>query len=195
MIKPGYKTSEFWFTLVSFIFSGLFLLGIIGDYDQKEELISNVSHAVESIILIGGQLVILRKYLVSRKQEKIEAEKRRQLELENQKKEIEDYVGVGKNLSKVNVNTASLGELIQLPRIGTALAQNIIDYRSNNGKFTEIEQIAKVSGIGDSILNDIKSYITLEENHVNQRKSTKSSRDNNESNKRVSKRSKKNSSK
>jgi comEA protein len=194
-MKPGYKTSEFWFTLVSFIFSGLFLLGIIGDYDQKEELISNVSHAVESVILIGGQLVILRKYLVARKQEKIEAEKRRQLELENQKKEIEDYVGVGKNLSTININTASLGELIQLPHIGPALAQNIIDYRSNHGEFTTIEQIAKVSGIGDLILDDIKSYITLKENHVNQRRNTESSRNNNDSNKRVSKRSKKNSSK
>jgi comEA protein len=194
-MKPGYKTSEFWFTLVSFIFSGLFLLGIIGDYDQKEELISNVSHAVESVILIGGQLVILRKYLVARQQEKIEAEKRRQLELENQKKEIEDYVGVGKNLSTININTASLGELIQLPHIGPTLAQNIIDYRSSHGEFTTIEQIAKVSGIGDLILDDIKSYITLKENHVNQRRNTKSSRNNNDSNKRVAKRSKKNSSK
>jgi len=65
-VKPGYKTSEFWFTFVSFIFSGLFLLGVIGENDQKEELISNVSHAVESCILIGGQLMILFKYMKSR---------------------------------------------------------------------------------------------------------------------------------
>ena len=38
MVKPGYRTSEFWFTLVSFIFSGLYLTGIIHDNDQKEEL-------------------------------------------------------------------------------------------------------------------------------------------------------------
>ena len=67
-IKPGYKTSEFWFTLVSFLFSGLYLLGIIGDNSQKEDLIRDVSHGVESIILIGGQLAILFKYLNSRKQ-------------------------------------------------------------------------------------------------------------------------------
>lgn len=64
--KPGYKTSEFWFTLVSFIFSALYLLGIITDNGQKEELIGNVSHAVESCILIGGQLAILWKYINSR---------------------------------------------------------------------------------------------------------------------------------
>ena len=66
MIKPGYKSSEFWFTLVSFIFSGLYLVGIIGDVSQKDELISNVSHAVESSILIGGQLLILYKYIKGR---------------------------------------------------------------------------------------------------------------------------------
>lgn len=68
MIKPGYRTSEFWFTAVSFIFSGLYLIGIIGDNGQKEDLIRDVSHGVESIILIGGQLVILWKYINSRKE-------------------------------------------------------------------------------------------------------------------------------
>ena len=66
--KPGYRTSEFWFTLVSFIFSGLFLLGVIGENDQKEELIRDVSHGVESVILIAGQAVILYKYINSRKE-------------------------------------------------------------------------------------------------------------------------------
>jgi hypothetical protein len=70
MVKPGYRTSEFWFTAVSFIFSGLYLLGIITDSGQKEELIGNVSHAVESCILIGGQLAILWKYINSRKEVK-----------------------------------------------------------------------------------------------------------------------------
>lgn len=68
MIKPGYRTSEFWFTAVSFIFSGLYLVGILNDNGQKEDLIRNVSHGVESAILIGGQLAILWKYLNSRKQ-------------------------------------------------------------------------------------------------------------------------------
>lgn len=68
MIKPGYRTSEFWFTLVSFVFSGLYLVGLIGDNGQKEDLIRDVSHGVESAILIGGQLAILWKYINSRKQ-------------------------------------------------------------------------------------------------------------------------------
>jgi hypothetical protein len=77
MIKPGYKTSEFWFTLVSFIFSGLYLTGLLKENEQKEELISVVSHAVESIILIGGQLWILAKYIKGRNEVKktVETEK------------------------------------------------------------------------------------------------------------------------
>ncbi len=71
MLKPGYKTTEFWFTLVSFIFSGLYLTGIINDNDQKDELITIVSHAVESCVLIFGQFVIFYKYISSRNEEKI----------------------------------------------------------------------------------------------------------------------------
>ena len=77
-MTPGYKTSSFWFTLVSFIFSGLFLLGIIKDVDQKEELISVVTHAVESVTLIGTQGFILWKYMKSRSEEKVELEKAKQ---------------------------------------------------------------------------------------------------------------------
>jgi hypothetical protein len=69
-MKPNYKTSEFWFTVVSFVFSGLFLLGIINDFDQKEELISDVTHGVESVILLSGQFAILYRYIRSRNEQK-----------------------------------------------------------------------------------------------------------------------------
>jgi hypothetical protein len=69
MIKPGYRTSEFWFTLVSFLFSGLYLIGLFGeDVQQKDDLIRDVSHGVESVILISGQLALLWKYVNSRKE-------------------------------------------------------------------------------------------------------------------------------
>ena len=73
-MTPGYRTSSFWFTLVSFIFSGLFLLGIIKDVEYKDELIGVVTHAVESVILIGTQGFILYKYMKSRSEEKVELE-------------------------------------------------------------------------------------------------------------------------
>lgn len=66
MIKPGYRTSEFWFTLVSFVFSGLFLLGILDDNSQKEDLIQETSRGLEATILIIGQLTVLYKYVKGR---------------------------------------------------------------------------------------------------------------------------------
>ena len=66
MIKPGYRTSEFWFTMVSFVFSGLYLVGLIGDNTQKEDLIQETSKGLEALILIIGQLTVLYKYVKGR---------------------------------------------------------------------------------------------------------------------------------
>lgn len=66
MVKPGYKTSEFWFTLVSFLFSGLYLSGIISDATQKDDLIQETSHGLEALILIIGQLTVLFRYIKGR---------------------------------------------------------------------------------------------------------------------------------
>ena len=66
MVKPGYKTSEFWFTMVSFIFSGLYLVGLIGENAQKEDLIQETSRGLEATILIIGQLTVLFKYINGR---------------------------------------------------------------------------------------------------------------------------------
>jgi hypothetical protein len=87
-MKPGYKTSEFWFTLVSFIFSGFYLIGIVGENQQKEELITIVSHAVESIILISGQVFIFARYLKGRTEVKkiVENEKLEEIKKQPSKK-------------------------------------------------------------------------------------------------------------
>ena len=70
-MKPGYRTTEFWFTLATFIVSGLFLLGLFRDESQKDNLIMVLSHAIESIFLIGGQALIFLRYMQGRKEEKL----------------------------------------------------------------------------------------------------------------------------
>jgi competence protein ComEA len=65
------------------------------------------------------------------------------------------------NADLVNINTASLDELIALPSIGPTIAQKIIDYRNENGAFSTIEDIMNVSGVGPSIFEDIKDLITV----------------------------------
>ena len=66
------------------------------------------------------------------------------------------YLG---KFDKVNINTATQTELETLPGIGPSLALKIINYRKENGNFSNIEEIKNVSGIGDSKFEDIKSYI------------------------------------
>lgn len=61
----------------------------------------------------------------------------------------------------VNINTASQAQLESLPRIGPAIAQRIIEYRTLRGPFTTIEQIKNVKGIGEATFNAIKDYITV----------------------------------
>ena len=59
----------------------------------------------------------------------------------------------------ININTADIKELIQLPGIGQVTAQNIINYRSTSGSFKTIEEIKNVSGIGDRKFEQIKDKI------------------------------------
>ena len=61
----------------------------------------------------------------------------------------------------VNINTASQTELETLPGIGPSTALKIINYRKENGKFKTIDDIKKVSGIGDAKFEKIKSYIKV----------------------------------
>ena len=63
---------------------------------------------------------------------------------------------------KININTASVAELQELPRIGEKVAQRIVDFRKTHGKFKRIEEIMKVQGIGEKIFQQIKDRITVE---------------------------------
>ena len=63
--------------------------------------------------------------------------------------------------NKININTATLDELLTLKGIGQSKAEAIIKYREENGNFNSIEDIQKVSGLGGTIYSKIKDYITV----------------------------------
>ena len=64
--------------------------------------------------------------------------------------------------TKVNINTASKEELLSLKGIGDSRAEDIINYRTENGKFAAIEDIMKVPGIKQGAFNKIKDNIKVE---------------------------------
>lgn len=59
-----------------------------------------------------------------------------------------------------DLNKADKIELDALPGIGPALAQRIIEYREENGPFTEITQLKEVKGIGDALFEKLQDKIT-----------------------------------
>lgn len=62
---------------------------------------------------------------------------------------------------KININTASVGELTALPGIGEVIAERIIEYREESGIFLNIEEIMEVSGIGEGKFEAIKDLIAV----------------------------------
>ncbi len=61
--------------------------------------------------------------------------------------------------SLVNINTATLSELMTLPGIGEIKAQAIITFRTSHGNFTSIDQLDDVPGIGPATINLLRPYV------------------------------------
>jgi len=77
---------------------------------------------------------------------------------------IEIYVpreGEEQSPQKIDINRAEPWLLEALPGIGEVTAQAIVDYRGENGPFKRIEDLLKVSGIGEATFEKIKDYITV----------------------------------
>jgi len=61
----------------------------------------------------------------------------------------------------VNINTASVEELTQLPRVGVKVAERIVDYRKEHGSFKTVEDLKTVKGIGDKMLDQLRPQISV----------------------------------
>jgi comEA protein len=62
---------------------------------------------------------------------------------------------------KINLNTASIEQLQSLPGIGPATAKMIVEHRTKIGKFSRIEEIINIKGIGEKKFQKIKDRLTL----------------------------------
>ena len=135
--------------------------------DQGVVLLDEGSRIVDAIEAAGGEtddadLAKLNLAYVLNDGEKIYVPSKSE-----QNQEIE-YVttasggdSMSSNSSIININTAGQNELMELPGIGESIANKIIAYREENGKFKTIEDIKNVPGIGDSKFANIKDMIKV----------------------------------
>ena len=69
--------------------------------------------------------------------------------------------GAGAPSGPLNLNTATLEQLDELPGVGPATAQAIIDERDRRGGFTSVDDLLDVRGIGPAKLEDLRDLVTV----------------------------------
>ena len=105
-----------------------------------------------------------QKIYIPSKEDKVKLENKAYITSESGNNVIVQTVSTEKNggSGKVNINTATQNELENLPGIGPSIASRIIEYRDQNGKFSKVEDLQNVKGIGDAKFNNIKEYVMVQ---------------------------------
>ena len=62
---------------------------------------------------------------------------------------------------QVNINTADVEELDELPEVGPATAEAIVEHRRTNGMFRSVEELEEIEGIGPTTLEEIEPFATV----------------------------------
>ncbi len=63
--------------------------------------------------------------------------------------------------AKIDLNTATATQLDSLPGVGTVTAQRIIDWRTERGPFTAVDQLRNIDGIGETRYSKLKDLVTV----------------------------------
>ena len=67
----------------------------------------------------------------------------------------------GPATTKVNLNTATAEQLDTLPGVGPVTAQSILTWRTDNGRFTSVDELLEVKGVGDATLAELRELVTV----------------------------------
>jgi competence protein ComEA len=103
--------------------------------------------ALVVIVLIGGAFYASRV-----------SERAPQVVYSASLEEVEDEA---RDSLQVNINTADTEELDELPEVGPATAESIVEYRRVNGSFRTVDELEEIPGIGPATLEEIKPFATI----------------------------------
>ena len=117
----------------------------------------NLERAERAVIifLIGSLLLGLGVMIYKKSNQSID-------DIVIQKGNPQGYNSYSKTKEKININEASVGDLMRLRGVGKVLAHRIIDHRFSKGPFIYIDDIKKVKGIGNAFFEKIKDDISVE---------------------------------
>lgn len=145
VIKPGVYTLD----KDSRVNDALVMAGGLAVNADREWVEKNLNKAEK---LVDGQKIFIPNQVESEKLKAMPA---------GRQVESEEILGVSTDNKIIRINSATLEQLDTLSGVGPAIAQRIIDYRTKNGGFKNVEELKLVSGIGDKLFEKIKDDVAL----------------------------------
>lgn len=108
----------------------------------------------------GSRLEIPTQEQVSSSESDLQEQDQTRYGLTSQKSDGDASTDIEKD--RININTADISLLCQIPGVGESRAESIISFREENGNFTVCEDIMQVSGIKEGLYSKIKDRICVD---------------------------------